>query len=583
MSAVESQSSLFDEQGGAGPADRAADSAFLASLPSHLRTVRAREELTRDSLPRRGASVENPQLSEAAQRVWDAERQSALCLAEKYRALAELHAHEGEYEEFAEFDEVDTTRAVLALRVTANAAAGQLRDAHQAVHLFPRAFAALEAGKMPSAWFQSMIKSSRRLSDSSRKKVDVAVDSWSMDITAERFFRLVKKLIALLEQREQHPDPVSSLPRSVDLLPGHEPGTGILQIVGPIPDVLAQWKRLDESARAVQSAQRAALRDGTPVPHDPDGQVLTTGKALPLSVLRFVLMATATPDLEGASVPEARFRLNITVPVLTLLGASDAPGDLDGITPLPPSMARSLAGAAEVWHRVLTEPAHGAFLPLPAERCTPTAAMLEHLRLRNASCAVPGCTRPTSWASECDHIEECRRGTPGEGGPTEVENLHLLCWQHHLDKTNGLLDPTRLPTAPTEPGRTRWAVGPHGDSVTVIDDLDTESIRMAELLGTAWTAFLRGIPAGSADDEYLGEDITDTLPAAARAPAPGTPADRRPPARPPSDRSPSDQLPPGRRPRSLPPPDEVPSSDGPAPGAPGIPPGPWGEDGPPPF
>src|SRR5699024_6971372 len=77
-------------------------------------------------------------------------------------------------------------------------------------------------------------------------------------------------------------------------------------------------------------------------------------------------------------------------------------------------------------------------------------------------CAVPGCTRPTSWASECDHIEECRRGTEGEGGLTEIENLHLLCWQHHLDKTNGLLDPTRLPTTPTQPGRTRWRLGTRG-------------------------------------------------------------------------------------------------------------------------
>ncbi|QNN82231.1 hypothetical protein H3H54_14220 [Brachybacterium sp. Z12] len=235
-----------------------------------------------------------------------------------------------------------------------------------------------------------------------------------MDIPAERFFTLLSALIDLLEHREEKPHPSSRLERSARLLPGHEPGTGILQIVGPIPEILSRWKTLDEAARAIQTAQRTALREGTPIPHDPDGDVLATGRALPLTQLRYLLMSLAELDLEGVEVPTERFRLNITVPVLTLLGASDEPGTLDGTTPLPPSMARSLAGSAQVWHRVLTEPTSGAFLPLPADRYVPTASMLEHLRLRNSLCAVPGCTRPTSWASECDHIEECRRGTPAQ-------------------------------------------------------------------------------------------------------------------------------------------------------------------------
>src|SRR5699024_4120614 len=119
----------------------------------------------------------------------------------------------------------------------------------------------------------------------------------------------------------------------------------------------------------------------------------------------------------------------------------------------------------------------------------------EHLRLRHSMCAVPGCTRPTSWASECAHIEECPRGTDGGGGPTEIANLHLLCWRHHLDKTNGLLDPTRLPTTPTQPRRTRWSIGTIGRLVTVIDDLGTASIQSAEDLAQAWACYLRSTHA----------------------------------------------------------------------------------------
>src|SRR5699024_7817895 len=128
------------------------------------------------------------------------------------------------------------------------------------------------------------------------------------------------------------------------------------------PEILAQWKRLDESARAVQQAQRTALREGTPIPHDPDDRVRETGRALPLRELRFALLSGAGLDLEGVTVPAGRFRLNLTVPALTLLGASDEPGMLEGTIPLPPSMARSLAGNEQTWYRVLADGATGAFL-----------------------------------------------------------------------------------------------------------------------------------------------------------------------------------------------------------------------------
>ena len=588
----------FDDDGGREDredrGDHEADEAFLASLPPHLRDVRARRELTREDLPRRGGSLEDPQLSAAAQRVWDARVSEGRCLARKHRALAELYAHDGDYEEVAELDSVDTTRAALALRVTGGAAGWQLRDAYHAVHLFPHCLTELESGALAPAWFQKMLRSSRGLSDDSRRNLDIAVAAWSFDITPERFFTLLKKLISLLEQREERPDPLSRLSRGVDLLPSVEPGMGTIQINGPIPEILAQWKRWDESARAVQTAQRTALREGTPVPHDPDGRVLETGRALPLSELRFALMASAVPDLDGVAVPAGRFRLNVTVPAMTLLGASDEPGLLEGTIPLPPSMARSLAGGEGTWYRVLTDGASGAFLPLPADRYVPTAAMLEHLRLRQGMCAVPGCTRPTSWASECDHIEECRRGTEDAGGLTEIENLHLLCWQHHLDKTNGLLDPTRLPTAPTEPGRSRWAIGRDGDTVTVIDDLDTASIRIAEQLAEAWTCFLRGTHAADPATTPATPEPDTTGPAptgtswtgpAPTGPPPTGPAPTRP--EPPPDRTTgTHRVIPLRPPDgSEPPPWPDAPGDEPPPPPKGteIPPGPWGDPGPPPF
>lgn len=193
------------------------------------------------------------------------------------------------------------------------------------------------------------------------------------------------------------------------------------------------------------------------------------------------------------SVPGDRFRLNVTVPVLALLGASDEPGTLDGTIPLPASMARELAGDSATWYRVLTDPATGTFLPLAVTAYKPTRPMLEHLRLRQATCAVPGCTRPSSWASECDHIQEYDRTDPARGGRIEIENLHLLCWMHHRLKTNGLIDPVREDAGRRHPGRPgvmQWEVNA-GAAVAVRDDTDLATPATVADLTAAWEAFER--------------------------------------------------------------------------------------------
>ena len=56
------------------------------------------------------------------------------------------------------------------------------------------------------------------------------------------------------------------------------------------------------------------------------------------------LLGGAALDTDGIPVPRPRFRLNVTVPVLTLLGGSEEPGMLEGTIPIPPAMARELAG-----------------------------------------------------------------------------------------------------------------------------------------------------------------------------------------------------------------------------------------------
>jgi hypothetical protein len=49
------------------------------------------------------------------------------------------------------------------------------------------------------------------------------------------------------------------------------------------------------------------------------------------------------------------------------------------------------------------------------------------LAFRDQHCAYPGCTRPTTWSLHAHH-----RTAYSEGGPTTVENMTLLCSEHHV-------------------------------------------------------------------------------------------------------------------------------------------------------
>lgn len=326
-----------------------------------------------------------------------------------------------------------------ALRTTINHASRLLADAHKATTGLPRLLGLLEEGVLPARWFTFVLRRSSDLSTTKLAELDESIAAWDLRVDEDRFRRRLCALVQWLRDQQETP----AVPqRSVEIYPPEDDGTACLQVHGPAPEILSLGRRLDSAARATQQAQRHAIAAGTDIPFD-DGTAADTGHALSLARLRYEILTRSILDTGTIPVPQERFRLNITVPALTLLGIEDAPGLLDGIHPIPPQMARELAGADRTWYRVLTDPTTGAFLPLPADRYTPTRQMLEYLRLVFPVCAVPGCTRPTSWASQMDHIEEYNHTHPENGGHTKITNLHPLCWRHHQMKTARLLDPTK--------------------------------------------------------------------------------------------------------------------------------------------
>ena len=133
-------------------------------------------------------------------------------------------------------------------------------------------------------------------------------------------------------------------------------------------------------------------------------------------------------DVNGLTgdVPVPRAQVLITVPVLSLLGATGEPAMLDGYGPIPPSIARALiADGAESFHRVLTDARDGAPLEIGRTSYRLTKPMRQWLRLRDGRCPFPGCNNP-SLDNDADHLLAW-----ADGGTTGITNLGQPCRKHH--------------------------------------------------------------------------------------------------------------------------------------------------------
>lgn len=409
--------------------------------------VRARTALHAESV----AGVAGARDSAAAERIralWRAGREEARTYGGRLRMAAafasDLEADDPTRD--PDEDDVDIMAVAVALRMSTDQAERLIRDGHAAVQRLPSTLQRLCAGEMPAAWFMRLLRSTRQLPAAACALVDERIAAWDLEsIPVARFRRELRLLIAWVSARVDPSETASpESMRSVDLA-DVDPctGTARLEVTGPIPEILSLAHRLDESARALQRAQRHALERGSEVPFDIDGAASERAQPLSLRALRYALLTRTVFETDGVEVPSSRFRLNVTVPMLTLLGASDAPGVVEGEHPLPAEMARALAAGESIWYRILTDPATGIHLPTTADSYRPSAQMQEHLRLRHPVCAAPGCTRSTTRAAEVDHIEEFDHDDPSAGGLTELENLHLLCWRHHQLKTARRIDPIR--------------------------------------------------------------------------------------------------------------------------------------------
>jgi hypothetical protein len=122
-------------------------------------------------------------------------------------------------------------------------------------------------------------------------------------------------------------------------------------------------------------------------------------------------------------------QIRVTVPLDTLRGVSNEPGELAGYGPIPAEQARELAADPEsVWRRLVTDPFSGALLDYGTTRYRPPPHLAEHVIARHQYCQHPGCRVPAHLC-DLDHNEPYDPAT--DQGPTSAANLGPKCRAHH--------------------------------------------------------------------------------------------------------------------------------------------------------
>ncbi len=220
--------------------------------------------------------------------------------------------------------------------------------------------------------------------------------------------------------------------RRVDFLPDRD-GMAWLSAYLPADTAAGIWERTTSAARTLQgpdeSRTLSQLRADVAA-----GWLLTSGHSTGSCSAGETSDGTGSCTGSGScgggsvngQVPSPRAQVLITVPVLSLLGATDERAVLDGYGPIPPTMARRLiADGADSFHRVLTDPRDGAPLEIGRTSYRVTKAQRQWLRLRDGKCPFPGCNNP-SLDNEADHLLAW-----ADGGNTGISNLGQPCRKHH--------------------------------------------------------------------------------------------------------------------------------------------------------
>jgi Domain of unknown function (DUF222)/HNH endonuclease len=338
-----------------------------------------------------------------------AERLVRTATALRYRALSLLAGHplfEGDVRDAG-------VEAACVLRISEHAAAHQVAEAVTLTRLFPETLDRLAAGSVQTAQVRALIDATLPLDDATARKVQDLVLPRMPDqnpaATRKALSRAVIKADpAGAEARRER----AITERRVVHYPELD-GMSTLAATLPAEQALHAMNTIDAHARATRKK-------------NPDDR-RTLDQARADSFYRLVTgNTTACPTAV----------VHVTVPLDTLLGLNQEPGDLSGYGPITAQAARTLAAQQDsMWQRLLTAPDTGTVVKTDPISYRPTAEVRRHVSARDGHCTFPTCSMPAA-KTDLDHIVPFNHQRPDQGGPTTADNLHPLCRYHHRLKTH---------------------------------------------------------------------------------------------------------------------------------------------------
>jgi hypothetical protein len=290
-----------------------------------------------------------------------------------------------------------------ALRMPERSVENLIAESAALEHDFPATRAALQSGVITYRHATVLLDHAWSLPDDVRGEFERAALPFAERLTVAKFERRARAL-----RERMAPESIAARTatahedRSVELSPDRD-GMAWLSARLPAHRALAIYNRVTDLARGLQGPE--------------EDRTLTQLRA---DVLSDLLVQGETGELKGV-----RATVLVTVPVLTLLGASDEPATLEGYGPIDAGTARWLAAQAPSFMRLLTHPETGVALSLGRTRYAVPRDLRTWLRVRDGTCRFPGCSR-AARSCEVDHTDDWQYG-----GETRYDNLAHLCKSHH--------------------------------------------------------------------------------------------------------------------------------------------------------
>ena len=320
------------------------------------------------------------------------------------------------------------------LRVSDRTVQRHLSDASILARSFPATLTALAAGEISRGHVSVIVEAGLPIADDD---VRAAYEAAALEVARRETPGRLKPAARLLAAR-LHPIPLeqrhAEAARCRDVWV-RDLDDGMAELIATLPAPIAHGirDRLDRFARREIDARRGATSETLDADTLLDSSVTPDtrriGEIRSDTFADLLLTGHATPEISNASLPEGEAivaHVQVTVPVMTALGADTTPAELVGHAPVDTATALRLAGTATGWDRVLTHPVTGTVLAI--DRYRPSDQLKRMLRVRDEHCRFPGCRTP---ARRCDIDHTTARE---HDGPTEIGNLAHLCRRHHTLK-----------------------------------------------------------------------------------------------------------------------------------------------------